>query len=110
MWVLCGELGLFELLYDRTVRGPMKVLKELWIKEINDPQVKTTYQYTLDLRDRLQSTCEVAMNKLEKLSKRYRKSYNHRAKAKKIKVNDKVPVLLPTKANKLLIIVKVHTR
>ena len=34
----------FELLYGRTVRGPMQILKELWTDETTDPEVKTTYQ------------------------------------------------------------------
>ncbi|XP_078336880.1 uncharacterized protein LOC144626502, partial [Crassostrea virginica] len=38
----------FELVYGRVVRGPISILKELWTKEIKDPNVKTTYQYTLD--------------------------------------------------------------
>ena len=41
----------FELLYGRTVRGPMTILRELWTSEDTDPEVKTTYEYVLDLRD-----------------------------------------------------------
>ena len=43
----------FYLIYGRSVRGPMAILKELWSKDIQDPQVKTTYQYVVDLRHRL---------------------------------------------------------
>jgi len=46
----------FELLYGRSVRGPMQILKELWTKEELDPEVKTTYEYVVDLRNRLQDT------------------------------------------------------
>jgi len=44
----------FELLYGRTVRGPMSILKEMWTKEGTEPEVKMTYQYVLDLQNRLQ--------------------------------------------------------
>ena len=44
----------FELLYGRTVRGPMSILKEVWTKEATEPDVKLTYQYVLELQD---STC-----------------------------------------------------
>ena len=37
--------SLFELLYGRTVRGPVSILKELWTKEQEADEVKTTYQY-----------------------------------------------------------------
>ncbi|GFO08796.1 Zinc finger protein [Plakobranchus ocellatus] len=32
----------FELLYGRTVRGPMHILRELWTKEIEEPDVKSS--------------------------------------------------------------------
>jgi len=40
----------FELLYERSVRGPMQIIRELWTKEELDPEVKTTYEYVVDLR------------------------------------------------------------
>ena len=50
-----ASLGLspFEMLYGRTVRGSMKILKELWTNEVESEEVKSTYQYVLDLRERL---------------------------------------------------------
>lgn len=40
----------FELLYGRTVRGPMTILRELWTGETeNAPETKLTYQYVIDL-------------------------------------------------------------
>jgi len=56
----------FELLYGRTVRGPMSILRELMTHEVAEPEVKTTYEYVLDLKDRLQSTCELAQAELQK--------------------------------------------
>ncbi len=39
----------FELLYGRTVRGPMQILKELWVNDGEQPETKTVYQNVLDL-------------------------------------------------------------
>ena len=50
----------FELLYGRIVRGPMQVLKELWTENYgkgDPPEVRTTYEYVVDLRNRLEETC-----------------------------------------------------
>ena len=47
----------FELLYGRNVRGPMAILRELWSDEVNDEQVLSTYQYVIELRERLEQTC-----------------------------------------------------
>ncbi|XP_077987486.1 uncharacterized protein LOC144442090 [Glandiceps talaboti] len=92
----------FELLYGRTVRGPMTILSELWTKDIAIPEVKSTYQYVLDLRQRLEETCKLAMTELGKSQVRYKKYYDHKSKARKFKVDDKVLILLPTNYNKLL--------
>ena len=46
----------FEVLYGRPVRGPMSVLKEVWSNEEVQEAVKDTYEYVLDLRDRLEET------------------------------------------------------
>ena len=56
----------FELLYGRTVREPMSILRELMTNEKVEPEVKTTYEYVLDLKDRLQSTCNLAQIELQK--------------------------------------------
>jgi hypothetical protein len=74
----------------------------LWTKEIADPQVKSTYEYVLDLRERLESTSQLARENLEKASRRQAKYYNKSARARTMNVGDKILVLLPTDSNKLL--------
>ncbi|PIK53202.1 hypothetical protein BSL78_09912 [Apostichopus japonicus] len=91
----------FELLYGRTVRGPMGILKDLWTGEIEEEEVKTTYQYVIDLKERLEETCYLAQNELAKSSSRYRKYYDARARDRKFNVDDQVLILLPTDSNKL---------
>ena len=92
----------FELIYGWPVRGPMQVLRELWTKDIEDPRVRTTYQYVLDLRERLESTVSLAQQNLQNMSKKYKKYYNRKSRRRHLKVGNKVLVLLPTKTNKLL--------
>ncbi|GFN85107.1 Zinc finger protein [Plakobranchus ocellatus] len=50
----------FELLYRRTVRGAMHILRELWRKEVEEPDVKSSYEYVLDLRERLKDILQIA--------------------------------------------------
>ena len=40
----------FQLLYGRSVRGPGTILKELWTKEVNIPEVKSSYEYVTATR------------------------------------------------------------
>ena len=42
----------FELMYGR-MRGPIHILRELWTQYIDEQEVKSSYQYVLDLRERL---------------------------------------------------------
>ncbi|GFO40116.1 gypsy retrotransposon integrase-like protein 1 [Plakobranchus ocellatus] len=57
----------FELLYARPVRGPMTILRELWTEDITDEEVKTTYQYVIDLREKMEKVIEVAHDNLKKI-------------------------------------------
>ena len=57
----------FELLYGRSFRCPMAILRKLWSVEVNDDQVLSTYQYVIDLRERLEQTCQLAHENLEKV-------------------------------------------
>ncbi|XP_038057353.1 uncharacterized protein LOC119728962 [Patiria miniata] len=92
----------FELLYGRTVKGPLTILKELWSGEVEDEEVKTTYEYVVDLKERLEATCRVAQEELSRSAKRYKKYYDTKSKDRKFRVGDKVLILRPTSNSKLL--------
>ena len=36
-------------------RGPGMILKELWTKEVNIPEVKSSYEYVIELRECLEN-------------------------------------------------------
>ena len=91
----------FELLTGRSVRGPMKILRELWTEEIQDVDVKTTYQYVVDLQGRLDKVLEVAQENLKLSAQVGKKYFDRHAKTRKFKVAEKVLLLRPTKRNKL---------
>jgi len=105
----------FELLYRRTVRGPLAILKDVWTRQTIAPDVKTTYQYVLDLQDRLQETCDLARHELSKAQVTQKRHYDVKARSRELKPGDKALLLLPTD-NKLLmqwkgphkVIVRVH--
>ena len=82
----CGEarqevtgFSPFELLYGRTVRGPVQILKELWSEEEEVTEV-TSYQYVLELRERWYETMKLAQAELERNQGRNKKLYNRKAK------------------------------
>lgn len=93
----------FEMLYGRNLRGPMKILRELWTKEQSEPEVRTTYEYVVDLRNRLQDTWDLAHEQLAKAQKSQKKFYDLKSRERRFKVGERVLVLLPTSENKLLV-------
>ena len=52
----------FELLYGSNVKGPMQILRELWSVEETDEHARLTYQYVVDLRERLEKTCKLVQD------------------------------------------------
>ena len=44
----------------KIVRGPKTILKMFWIKEVNIPEVKTSYEYVTELRERLEDSLKLA--------------------------------------------------
>jgi len=91
----------FELLYGYQVRTQMTLLKRLWTGDNEDPEVKTSYQYVVDLKQRVEETCELAKNELANVQTRNQKYYNRKARERKLNVGDSVLLLLPTERNKL---------
>jgi len=92
----------FELLYGRTVKGPMAILRELWTHEEPDNEVRTTYEYVLDLRKRLEETCQLVKDSLGKASSKAKKHFDKKARIREMQAGDKTLVLLPTAESKLL--------
>ena len=92
----------FELLYGRTVRGPMTVLKQMWTQQDAEDEVKSSYQYMFDLRKRLEDVMELATKNLQTNQARYKAYFDKSAKVREFNNDDKVLILLPTDSNKLL--------
>ena len=91
----------FELLYGRAVRGPMAILRELWTKETAAEEVKTTYQYVVDLRNQLEDTCRLAQESLKQAQGKAKKYFDRKTKMRTLEAGSKVLVMLPTAHNKL---------
>ena len=90
------------MLYGRTVNGPLQILRQLWTKEQEDPDTRTTYQYVVDLRNKLQEIWDLAHDELRRSQIRQKHHFDSRAKDRTFKSVDQVLVLLPTSENKLL--------
>ena len=95
-------LSPFQLLHRHSVRGPGRILKELWTKEVNIPEVRSSNEYVTELRERLEDSLKLAQEELQKSQKRYKKHYDKKAKPRHMEVGNQVLILLPTESKKLL--------
>lgn len=91
----------FELLYGKTIKGPMQILRQTWTDETVTGDLKTTAEYVVDLRNRIEETCKIARENLKTASRRQAKYFNRRAVPRSIAVGKKVLLLRPLKQNKL---------
>ena len=91
----------FELLFGRTVRGPMSVLRSLWTNQDQDEEVKHASAYVCDLRNRIEETCKVAQAALERGAQSQKRHFDRRAKPRSFSEGEEVLLLLPESNNKL---------
>ena len=73
----------------------MSVLRDIWANGDTEEQTRTTYQYVLELREKVEETFK--LEELRKAQSKQHKWFNEKAKAKNLKVDDQVLLLLPTK-------------
>ena len=97
-----GGFSPFELLRGSTVRGPMCILKELWSNNQVQEDVKTVYQYVIDLRERMENTIDIVRKEITKSKDKAKIYYDKHAADRKLDVGDHALILLPTDHNKLL--------
>ncbi|XP_042236025.1 protein NYNRIN-like [Homarus americanus] len=87
----------FELLYGRTVRGPLHILRELWDDEQPDPEVQTTYASLTVFKLHVSWPY-----KSSSTPSTLRRATMRKTKLRQLNVGDKCLVLLLTVHNKLL--------
>ena len=68
------------------MRGPVQILKELWTKETDVPEVKTSYQYVLELRERLDDTMKIALEELKRSQEKNKRLYDRGPKEERFKL------------------------
>jgi len=81
----------FELVFGRTVRGPLKLLKENWLAI--EPPTNILDQVS-DLRQRLTSACDIAQKNMKATQHRMKTWYDKKARHRTFEVGEKVLALL----------------
>ena len=93
----------FMLVYGRDVRSPLHILRDALEGRISsDSEVISSYEYVMNLQERLRDTLKLAREELAKSQINNAKYFNVKAKSRQFRIGDQCLLLLPTHSNKLL--------
>ena len=67
----------------------MFILKELWTKDVEVPEVKNSYQYVFELREKLEDTLNITHSELQKAQQKGKHYYDRKTKVRKFQEGDK---------------------
>lgn len=87
-----------ELVYGRSLRSPLRLLRESWEGRAEDPVM---VEYVLKLLERLRSAQRLSDQAMAKVQHRSKVYYDRTARTRRFDVGDKVMILRPSQKNKL---------
>ena len=90
----------FELLYGRTVRGPLDILRESW--EAEKKSDESVVSHILSIRENIQKMSEIAQENLSSAQNVQKRWYDRTARKRSFAPGDQVLIFLPTTSNKLM--------
>ncbi len=90
----------FELLYGRSVRGPLDILKESWKAAKRSDE--SVVSHVLSIREKMEKMSELVCQNLKGAQKAQKRWYDKNASDREFQPADQVLILLPTSSNKLL--------
>ena len=83
----------FELVFGRSARGPLALVKEKWLRD--DQPTESVLNYVVKLKERLRSACELAKKHLQAVQTEMKTWYDRKARSRTFTPGDQVLVLLP---------------
>ncbi|KAK3893598.1 hypothetical protein Pcinc_002588 [Petrolisthes cinctipes] len=96
----------FDLLYGRSVRGPLTVLKDLWEDQQLKADDRTSLQYVkyvIEKRNKLQEFAQLTAQQADVITTRYKTYFDMRSEDRQFKPGDEVLFLLPDDTKKSLV-------
>lgn len=92
----------FELLYGRVVRGPLLILRDLWVNSQLTTDERSCFQYVIELKDKLTDCAKIAAENSDISATKYKTYFDLNSQDRQFKPGDEVLVLLPDSSSKLL--------
>ena len=91
----------FELLYGRSVRGPLDILREAWTEGVDDDMEVNVSDYVVQMRERLQAMSELVGQNMEQAQAKQKKYFDRNARDRSFEPGELVLLLLPTRSRKM---------
>ena len=79
-----------ECVFGRTLKSSVEILRQLFTNDQVKPEVKTTYQHVLDLRNRIQETCELVKSEIANSQPKNKIQFDKKAKHRALTVGSLV--------------------
>ena len=89
----------FELLYGRSVRGPLDVLHESWTAR--EASEESVVSHILSMREKMEKMAGIVKDNLRTAQARQKHWYDRNARMRELMPGEQVLILLPTTTNKL---------
>ena len=90
-----------ECVFGRTLKSSGEILRKLLTNDQVQPEVKTTYQHVLDLRNRIQETCELVKSELANSQQKNKIQFDKKTKHRTFTVGSLVLLMRPVMQNAL---------
>ncbi len=87
-------------MFGRDIRGPLDVLKEVWIAGQQSDQ--SVVSHILSMREKLEAMYELVQENLLEAQRQQKRWYDVKAREQQLNPGEEVLVLLPTSTSKLL--------
>ena len=91
----------FELLYERSVTGPLSLLKDSWFETPIASSLKSVVKFVLDMRERLRSSITHAKQYAEEQKNKSKVWYDKKPRSRSFEPGQEILALLPLPGNPL---------
>jgi transposase InsO family protein len=94
-------LSPFELMFGYPIRGPLDIVKELWVEEPKEGEPIEMHQYVLDLRTTMRELSKQAVERETAVKAEVKDRYDLKAELVEFKEGEKVFLLIPQMVSSL---------
>ena len=90
----------FELLYGRSVRGPLDIVRDSWVAAKKTDE--SVVSHVLSIREKMEKMTDIVQENLQLAQTAQKKWYDRHAREQSFQTGEQVLLLLPSSTSKLM--------